>query len=227
LSPPRKKNLHPRIDSSPPRKTSSPDLSPPRKRKSVSKMDNSSLSPPRRNIPTDLSPPRRKQTYSAKSPSPLRRTHSPDLSPPRKNVTIGSPSLSPRRRKIASHNAPNDVSDDLSPPRKSSHMDLSSHRRRHVSSEKRVGDSLTVGKSITHDLSPPRKSQKKDIMADGTAAGLWTGGQLAREMEMKKQEKSKRYLFSKKEILNFYLSLNVLAILYMNACIPSSSIPHD
>ena len=216
LSPPRKKIQHPRIDSSPPRKAYSPDLSPPRKRTSASRMDNSSLSPPRRKTTTDLSPPRKKHTSSDKISSPMRRTRSPDLSPPRKRVLasrMGSPSLSPPRRTITSHKTLKDVSDDLSPPRKASRLDLSPQRKGHISSETRLGDSRIVGKTVTHDLSPPRKSRhdsKKDIMADGTAAGLRTGGQLAREIKIKKQEESRRYLLD-----NCLLILHKLTAFYL------------
>ncbi|KAI5066274.1 hypothetical protein GOP47_0018898 [Adiantum capillus-veneris] len=195
LSPPRSKQ-----DLSPPRKGrhDSPELilpregsSPPQKGSRRRRYDSPESSPPSQ----DLSPPRK----------PLQRGHQgssntnppgQDLSPPRRASVRGhrdSPDVNTRRR-------------DLSPPRR-----RESKTGRHDSPESGLGGKGSAKREQEHvykgdtDLSPRRRRtcdsfgakdlpiyQRKEIMGDGTAAGLQSGRELAKETMMKKKSESKR-----------------------------------
>ncbi|XP_057871520.1 uncharacterized protein LOC131077931 isoform X2 [Cryptomeria japonica] len=172
----------------------SPDLSPPRKRqKDVGSLD----CPPQMNLrhdspdelpqqkvwtkPVDLSPPRRRQKNVGLSDSfPLSKTRHD--SPDGKDSSF----------QHHSHARNAHVKDlDFSPPR----------RIRHNSS-RRDGDSPTKRQTVpssgtAHETLSERhvmnKTKSKEIMGDGTSAGLRTGKDLKVETDQKKREETQRF----------------------------------
>lgn len=197
LSPPRRESRRGRHDS-PDFNTANRDLSPPRREARRGRHDSPALK-----TSGDMSPPRRESKrgrHNSPQPDLVGIGTAMDLSPPRKD------SRSSRSSDI--RNVVRNKDKDLPPPRR---------HGRHDSPE---SVSLQLGKSL--DLSPPRRERKhagkddtglsptrrtnrdsfgaRDVpkpkrgetMGDGTAAGLQSGRELAKEITMKKKSESKR-----------------------------------
>ncbi|KAG2482577.1 hypothetical protein HYH03_018501 [Edaphochlamys debaryana] len=218
-SPPRRRPPAAAADASPPRRgqrhDSPPDASPPRRRPAAAAAD---ASPPRRgqrhDSPPDASPPRRRPATAVPDASPPRRRAAaplPDASPPRRGKRHDSPpDASPPRRRQR-HDSPPDASPprrrpgagpgpaaDASPPRRRTRHDSpdASPARRGRSPPGRGAAGAGAGPSSAaaaaagagrSSMPPP-----PDRMGDGTAAGLVSAEQLARDLAVQKAAAEER-----------------------------------